>query len=229
MMLSNRLQAVKNLVSPCEVAADIGCDHAYLAIELVRDHIAKRVIATDINAGPLKIAAEHIREAGLENCITTIQCDGITGIYADTIIICGMGGKLMLRILTDSLKELEHATTLILQPQSEIAQFRNGLCELGFEIVDEDFVIEDGKYYPMMKAQKGQMFLNDITATYGPVLLKKKHPDLKVFLKQQNAYLTDLLEELKRFSSEKSMKRIDQIAEELQLNEKALRLIETET
>ena len=228
MNLSKRLQSVADLVSPCDTFADIGCDHAYLSISLVQNNIAKRAIASDINAGPLKIAEEHIREAGLENCITTIQTDGITGIFADVIAIAGMGGNLMLKILQDSPRELKHARELVLQPQSELALFRKGLLDLGLQIVSEDFVIEDEKYYPMMKAVKGKMELDETQANYGPILLRDKNEGLKCFLLKQNEILTGLIRDLSKRESTRSRERLLEVKEELGLNENALKLMKEE-
>ena len=57
MLLSDRMQAVAGLVEPCGVIADIGCDHGYVAMELIRRHVCDKVIAMDINQGPLEPGA----------------------------------------------------------------------------------------------------------------------------------------------------------------------------
>lgn len=224
-MLSKRLQAVLNLVGPCETAADIGCDHGYLAIELIRKGIAKHVLATDINAGPLERAKEHILSAGLQDRIETIRCDGMQGIYADTVILAGMGGRLMHKILTDAPKERSHTREFVLQPQSDLAWFREQLCSLGLAIIAEDFVIEDEKYYPMMKVRKGSMQLTQTEALYGPLLLKEKNELLESYLRQQSAYLQELAESLQKQDSIKSRERLLTLEEERRLNREALDLM----
>ncbi len=220
--LSKRLQAIADLVSPCHTAADIGCDHGYLAIYLIEHKIAEHVYATDIKAGPLQSAEMHILEAGLKNCIDTIQCDGLEGVRAESIIIAGMGGNLMLQILSDQPAAVADAQTLILQPQSELSLFRKGLAKLGLKIIAEDFVIEDEKYYPMMKVCKGHMQLTDVEALYGPVLLEKRNASLKTFLLQQNRYLKELQESLSAKDSERSRERMSSLLQELAWNEEAL-------
>ena len=238
MALSKRLEAAIHLLSPCELAGDIGCDHAYVSIALIERKLAKRVIASDINEGPLLIAKKNIREAGLENCIEAIQYDGI-GFAADAYMICGMGGNLMLKILKDALPTVLQAGELILQPQSELAMFRRELTKLGFEIVSEDMVFEDEKYYPMMKAvpagkENQTAALSELQCLYGPVLLSQNHPVLHQFLLQQRSYLQELYVNLnatleKSKDAEKnprSRQRLLELEEEIRLNALALQQIE---
>ncbi|MCR4685921.1 MAG: class I SAM-dependent methyltransferase [Lachnospiraceae bacterium] len=218
--LSKRLQAVANLVSPCETAADIGCDHGFLSIWLIENHVAGHVIAADIKAGPLQKAREHIMQTGLENRIETIQCDGLHGISAEMVIIAGMGGRVMLHILKEA--DLAGTGELILQPQSEIGMFRRELTAMGYEIVQEDCVIEDEKYYPMMKAVKGTMVLTDTEAEYGPCLLREKHPELKKYLNRQHAYLIELSHSIRNGESEKSRIRSAEIEKQIEMVENAI-------
>lgn len=82
--------------------------------------------------------------------------DGLTELHegeADTVLIAGMGGMLMKRILEGGGHCLSSVGELILQPQSEIHLVRKFLAEHGYQITDEDIVLEDGKYYPMMRAE----------------------------------------------------------------------------
>ncbi|MBO4901589.1 MAG: SAM-dependent methyltransferase [Lachnospiraceae bacterium] len=220
--LSKRLQAIADLVEPCRVVADIGCDHGFLSIRLVEDGKAEHVIASDVNEGPIKRAREHIHTEGLDDRIETIQCDGLSGIMADTVIIAGMGGNLMLKILRDSPESVGNATAFVLQPQSELKAFRESLQELGLAITAEDLVIEDGKYYPMMQVRHGRMDLNELQALYGPVLLAKKHPGLREYLLYQNQYLKELLNTLRAQTGERSRERLQEVEKELVMNEAAL-------
>ena len=236
MALSKRLEAAVNLVSPCKCIGDIGCDHAYVSIALIERRLAERVIASDINAGPLSIAQKNIKEAGFENCIETIQYNGI-GFQADTYVILGMGGNLMLQILKDALPYVLQADELILQPQSELAMFRRELTGMGFEIVAEDMVCEDEKYYPMMKAcpHSGQKArLTETECMYGPLLLQQKHPVLHRFLLQQRDYLQGLAESLRiqlakredEGENPRSRRRLLELEEEVAQNALALQQFE---
>jgi len=152
--LSGRLRAVANLVSAGSIVCDVGCDHGYVPIHLVRSGICPRAIATDVNAGPLLAAAEHVRALGLEKYIETRRSDGLSAVAAgeaDALILAGMGGRLVIKILTAGEEKARMMGELILQPQSELALVRKFLRGHGFRTRMEDMVYEDGKYYTAIK------------------------------------------------------------------------------
>ncbi len=154
MELSGRLQAVASLVTAGHRVVDIGTDHAYIPIYLVRKGLADSAIAMDINEGPLKRAKEHVKESGMEGKIGLRLSDGFEKLRpseADTAVLAGMGGPLMIRLLKEYPETVLSLQELILQPQSEIAKVRAFLLEEGFFFLREDMVKDDGKYYPMMK------------------------------------------------------------------------------
>lgn len=217
MELSKRLQAVADMVSVGNVACDAGCDHGYVSIYLVQKRICPNVIAMDVNAGPLAQAKAHIDAYGLGKYIDTRLSDGVTALTvgeADSLILAGMGGRLVIKILTDGKEKIDHMKELILQPQSEIEVVRAFLREIGYVISEENMVYEDGKYYPMMKATRvseDEYFETNEVLTetciedsicqaaydrYGELLLREKHPVLYQFLiweqKKDKAVLTAL-------------------------------------
>lgn len=154
MLLSDRMRAVTALVSPCRSMADIGCDHGYVAIELIRSHICEKVIAMDINKGPLARAKMNIRDNGMEDYIETRLSDGAAALApneADGIICAGMGGQLVISILEQSRELVCNMKQLVLQPQSELDEVRKYLRANGYLIEKEDMIFEEGKYYPMMR------------------------------------------------------------------------------
>ena len=153
--LSKRLQAVANLVSPKRRVADIGCDHGYVSIYLADVRKCPKVIAMDVRKGPLSQAQNNIHRFGMDDRIETRLSDGTALLKpdeVDTLLISGMGGRLIMRIVSEGLDRLGAFKELVLQPQSEAELVRKFLREHDYIIVDEDFVIEDGKNYPMMKA-----------------------------------------------------------------------------
>ena len=140
-----------SMVTTGGILADIGTDHAYVPIALVQRQKIKGAIAMDINEGPLARAQEHIRAARLEEYIQTRLSDGAEALLpneADSILIAGMGGELILHILTEGESVCSTAKELILQPQSEIHKVREYLRQHQYKIEDEDMVCEEGKYYP---------------------------------------------------------------------------------
>lgn len=224
--LSKRLQAIADMISPCETIADVGCDHGFLSIYLIENNIAKKVYACDINEGPIKRARANIAEYNMEKCIEAIQCDGLLGIKnCDSIVIAGLGGKLMIKILQDSPSVVSSAKYLILEPQSENEYFRKSLKDMGYKIIDEDFVLDEGKFYPVIKVTAGKMNLNRMEALYGPILLKNRNPVLKNYLIKEREHLQRLLSEIGQNNTEKSRARVEEIHQELMLNEDALKEI----
>lgn len=158
MQLSRRMERLASLVTEGNRLADVGTDHGYIPIALVREGRIPSAIAMDVNQGPLDRAREHIQTYGLDTYIATRLSDGLSKLEAgeaDTVLIAGMGGQLMTRILKGGVHCLDSVKELILQPQSEIWLVRKWLEENGFAIIDEDIVKDEGKYYPMMRAAHG--------------------------------------------------------------------------
>lgn len=154
--LSKRMSALASLVTEGSRLADIGTDHGYIPIALVQKGRIPSALAMDVGKGPLSRAREHIHSQGLDTYIETRLSDGLTELHegeADTVLIAGMGGMLMKRILEGGGHCLSSVGELILQPQSEIHLVRKFLAEHSYQITDEDIVLEDGKYYPMMRAE----------------------------------------------------------------------------
>ena len=152
--LSKRMKAVASMVTQGYKLCDVGTDHGYVPISLVADGTIPEAIAVDINKGPLERANLHIRSCGLEDKITTRLSDGLSAVKegeAESIIIAGMGGELVIHILTEGDAVCKKAKELILQPQSDIHKVRYYVRNAGYKIVDEDMVLEDGKYYPIMR------------------------------------------------------------------------------
>ena len=157
--MSRRMQKLASLVTEGNRLADVGTDHGYIPIALVQAGKIPSAIAMDVNRGPLARAEAHIREAGLATYIETRLSDGLRELGAedaDTVLIAGMGGMLILRILTEGTPHLSGVEELILQPQSDVYRVRDWLQKHGYRVETEELVEEDGKYYPMMRAVRGQ-------------------------------------------------------------------------
>lgn len=220
MELSKRLYAVAGLVTEGASVADIGTDHGYIPIYLTERDIACRVIASDVKEGPLERARDHIAKHGLSEKIEVRLSDGLGAFEineVDTMIAAGMGGALTIRILEEGKHIADALTFFILQPQSEIFKVRRYLNEHGFEIVSEDMVEEDGKYYPVMKAVHGRKEeYTEWEYAFGKRLLEKKHPVLLKYLLHWKKIQEQILQQLKKQrDSDRTRVRIREIENEL--------------
>lgn len=154
--LSKRLDAVAGMVTEGNIVCDVGCDHGFVSIYLIRKAISPKAFAMDVNSGPLQAAREHILDYGLQDYIETRLSDGVEALKggeADSLICAGMGGRLVIRILEEGKRKIRSMKEIILQPQSEIRSVREYLREEGYLIVDENMILEDEKYYQVIKAE----------------------------------------------------------------------------
>lgn len=147
--LGERLCSAIPFLQTGEIVADIGTDHAYLPILLVKEKIACQAVACDIGKGPIERAREHIRLAGMEEKIETLQTDGLHGVerYSPTaILIFGMGGELIVKILSEAAWVRDPKIKLILQPMSHAEILRAWLRDHGFRITGESVTKEKHFY-----------------------------------------------------------------------------------
>lgn len=168
--------------------ADIGSDHAYLPIYLVSEGIVRSAIATDVNRGPVKNAEENIKAHGFEEKISARLGDGMEGLDSseyDTVSVCGMGGELIFRIINnDDVKSLR--PNLILQPMSSIEDLSYLLAEHGYEIYDDEWVIEGEHIYRIMcvRYTAEPYKINEIEAYAGAINLKRGDEGTVAYVKR---------------------------------------------
>ena len=204
MELSKRLQAVADLVTEGASVADVGTDHGYIPIYLIEHNIAGKVIALDINRGPLERARMHVVGHGLKGKIETRLSDGLEKVL------------------------LGEVDTMILQPQSEIGKVRRFLNEHNLQITEENMVEEDGKFYPMMKVIHGKKEEYTICEyTYGKRLLLEQHPVLKKYLDREMQIKESVFQQLfKHQNSASAAERMEELKQEIILTQEALKYYE---
>lgn len=243
MQISKRLKAVADMVTSGSVLADIGTDHAYIPIYLAERGSIPRAIAMDVNKGPLEKAREHIAQFGLEQTIETRLSDGLAALESgevQSILIAGMGGPLTVRILRDGDEKLTRCRELILQPQSDIKMVRAYIENAGWQIVQEEIICEDGKFYPMMRAVpaeeqekrtkdradmgNGSEKLSPMELRFGPLLLRKRHPVLRDYLLREKRLNDRILVSLEGQTGEAASARRQEVRAEQGLIEQALKL-----
>ena len=209
--LSKRLNTIAEMVTDGYRLADIGCDHAWLPVFLVSSGRIPSALAMDAAPGPLKRAGEHIREYHLQEQIEPRLSDGLEKLEpqeADTIVLSGMGGDLIIRILSAKPTLISRIPELILSPQSEVERVRSWLFQRGFVFLDEALVYEEDKWYFIMKvsaqpAQTGSFHREGtereqmLFSAFGPVLLTRRDPALLAWLDWKESVLTGIRDRLK--------------------------------
>ena len=175
MNLNKRLKKIADYINHDDKVIDVGCDHAFLSIYLVLEKDVERVIASDINSGPLQIAVGNIKEYGLEDRVIAKLGDGLNPIEEDinTVIISGMGGITISEIISDKDK-LKNINKIIISPNNEFYIARKTIVDTGYYISDEIMVKDKNKYYPIIIFEHGNIPYSEDDLTYGPILLKDK-------------------------------------------------------
>lgn len=231
MKLSDRLFAIGNFVPKNSIVADIGTDHGYVPVYLVENNISKKVIGSDISKGSLDKIIEYIKTLNLEDKIDARLGDGLEVIKPfeiDTVIIAGMGGLLIRDILEKDKEITDSIVNFILQPMVAAKELRQYLVENNFEIVKEELVKEDNKYYEIIFAKRGKSYIEkEIYYEISPLLIKEKHPLLKEFVQFRLRELEKIVEEIKDVNTEKSKERYLEVTGKIKDYKEVLEEIES--
>ncbi len=151
--LDNRLKLCADFVREGSRLVDVGTDHAYLPIWLVKNGVVEHALACDINEGPLNSGKADVERYGLCDNITLRLSDGLERVNdteADDIVIAGMGGELIARILDDCSWAKTTGKHFILQPMTKCEVLIRFLYENGFEIISQRACECDNKHYTVM-------------------------------------------------------------------------------
>lgn len=225
MNLSHRLKEIASLVVDAEVVADVGTDHGYIPIYLVENEMVKKAIAMDINEGPLARASDNIKGYGFSDRITTRLSDGVEKLCpgeADAIVIAGMGGQLIMKILEKGEKVFREAKQIILSPQSEIPLVRHYLIDNDYSIIEEKMLIDEEKYYTVMKVKSGKQEYNEVEFyEYGKYLLENKDPVLKMFLDKEKDNSEKIYEKICGGNKNNNLAKIEKLKQKIQIIEKS--------
>ncbi|MCH3908752.1 MAG: class I SAM-dependent methyltransferase [Bacilli bacterium] len=198
MILSKRLLAVVSYVKKGSRVLDVGSDHAEVPIYLLSNGLADECQAVENKIGPYKRMEAAVTAAYLLNRCSLSLSDGISQMKEDidTIIIAGMGGSLIVRILNDGKDKLDGVERLIIDAHTDIPLVRKAICELGFFIKDETFLYDSGKPYTIILFEKGTKDggYSEQELSFGPILLQKRTSEWIDFLKKRKALLRGLIE-----------------------------------
>ena len=239
MQISERLNLVADFVPACQTAADIGTDHGYIPIELIKRKTVQYAYAMDINRGPLERAKEHIEAENMSDRIQIRQSDGLKELKpgeAQTIIIAGMGGALTVRILENGKETAEQAQTLVLSPHSEIELVRKYLIQNGYEIVREKMILDHEKYYTVMKAEKAENPGSQADVSIdgehhigkGKKLIEEADDTLYRYLKEKREKFRNISAHLETQQGDGASRRKAEVEREILEMERALSMMERE-
>ncbi len=156
--LRPRLARAADMLGPCAVIADIGSDHGRLAVALLQQGRAERVIASDISVASLEKAHSLAVLCGVEDRVCLRVADGFAALApgeAEAILLAGMGGLMMVRILCAGEAVARAAKRIVLQPQGNAAELRAFLYENGYAIEEEAIVFDNGRYYQLIRTASG--------------------------------------------------------------------------
>lgn len=226
MQRSIRLEAILAWVLPCDRAADIGTDHAYLPIELVRRGVCREALALDVRSGPLARAQAHIEQAGLEAVIHTRLSDGLDRLQAgeaDAVIMAGMGGRLIQQIMERAGGRPQlwgGIRQLLLQPQSEAHVVRHAVHRQGLRIERECLIQDRGQYYWILDCRPGhQQFEKDWQYVYGEYLPARRDAVLLAYLERQRNTISAIMRRLENENSEIAQSRKEALRADLAMAE----------
>ena len=211
-MLSLRLQTIASFLNKNDKVADIGTDHGYLGIYAVQNHLVGSIILTDIKSSALASARKNIARLNLD--IPTIVTNGLEDIDTtklNTLVISGMGTSTILDILSNKAK-LQPINKLILQSNNNLAELRRQITTLGYQLINEKTIEDNGFWYVVCLFQKDiQAFLDENTIKYG--LLKKDKIPYYEYLLLNNK---NILEQIEKNNSEALVKtRLQQESKDL--------------
>ncbi|MDZ4991773.1 SAM-dependent methyltransferase [Clostridium perfringens] len=193
MELSKRLKRIAEHVDKCESVADIGTDHGYIPIYLVKEGICEKAIASDINKGPIEKAKVNVTFEGVSDKVKCLLGPGLNPLKVgevNGVILAGMGGNLTRDILLADMPKVKKYDFLVLQPAQNPEVLREFLYKNNYKILDEDLIKDEGRFYELFKVKYDEtseklIFEDELDYEISPLLRKKEHPLFKEFIEEK--------------------------------------------
>lgn len=207
--LSQRLQAIADMVPQGSSVADVGTDHGFLPCYLAQNRQAEKVIACDINAQPLALAQKNVADYNVADIVSTRLGNGLSVIEpgeVDVVTIAGMGGALMLEILDAASDVVDRLQRIILQPNVGMEAVRIWAEKNRWHIVQEELIRENDRFSVIIAMEPGRS-LNSMTPVelfLGPELLANQHPLLGLYISEEWDKTQKVLAQLAQSDSEES-------------------------
>ncbi|MFB0971569.1 MAG: class I SAM-dependent methyltransferase [Neofamilia sp.] len=222
--LDNRLKEIVKILGKNEIVVDVGCDHGYVANYLIEEDLAKLVYATDISKPSLEKNIEFSKLRGNENKVISILGNGLFPVKDknfDAVIMAGMGGELIMKIIDDAFDFIQKKT-IILQPMTARVELRKYLGEKGFKIEKESIIRDGNKFYEIIRAVPGEKIESTSFYYFGNNLVEECNETLieyvEFLLEKNRVYL----EQANKSNTEKSMLQRQKLTKEIEIFKEVL-------
>ncbi len=202
---------ILSYVEPCNIVADVGCDHGKIGAELLLHKVCDTCIFSDISEPSLNKAYSLIKENELLDKSKFVVCNGFGGynndIKIDTAIIAGMGGIEIANILAAKPKNLE-IKKFVLQPNNNVVYLRRALVSYGYKINLDEIIIDDGIFYNCLQVELGEDVLSRDELEFGRTNLNKLSPEFLKYLEFKLRQLFVILENVMGTDKEEEIKNL---------------------
>lgn len=185
-LLDKRLSFIASHLHPCNTFADVGCDHGYLSLFVLKTDIAKKVVCIDISSKCLQKTKNLLNQTNTSQNAVFVLGDGLKDVTIDVdqIVIAGMGGINISNILQSMPKHLKNAS-FVLQPMNNVTLVRKTLNKLGFKITRDEIVFDNKKYYHILCATLGKQKLSLDQIRCGAVVEDYRTEEYQKWLQQK--------------------------------------------
>ncbi len=219
--LGNRLKKISEYVDKGSLVTDIGTDHGYIPAYLIQENIISKAILSDINEGPIENAKSTFIENEIYDKGKFYLSSGLKNIgddELDNVIIAGMGGLMIMKILMEDFEKAKKINKLILQPMQNKKELREFLLTNGFDIVDEALVSEGRHIYEIIICRYDSVvrYSDDIVNECGYKLPFKKDRLFVDFIEQKISSVKTAMAGLMRSNSEDNEEKILDYKEKLE-------------
>jgi len=195
--ITKRLITISEMINKTDILCDIGCDHGYLPISLLLENKINFAYCCDVNDGPLVAARKNFEKFSLSDKCEFRKGDGFKAVSDskfDAVTICGMGGRLISRILEDQKSILSENHQIILQPMTEAHILREYLIKNNFSIEKEKISKEDRRFYNIIEVRYKKEQALPVSDIYtGAGLIDKTNPYLTQYLEKQHKKFTKMV------------------------------------
>lgn len=192
-----RLSTIVDMVDNGSKIADVGSDHCYVPIFCCKQGKITFAQAIDNKKGPYERMVKAIENSGYSNMIEPSLSSGLDELNknVDTLILAGMGGKLIISILEKNLAKLINVKTIIVDGHNDRPELIKYLEKSGYHLEKNEFIYEAGIAYDIMKWKKGEPLkpYTEEEFIYGPLNLITKTDSWKKYWLNEERRITDIL------------------------------------